>query len=51
MKVLIDEQDFGLVFGLNWLRWYVGMAIEITEEHRTAVFRLGPLVINLITRR
>ena len=39
----------GIVVGVDWLRWYVGVSYETQQPNvRVFVFRLGPLYLHVI---
>tara|TARA_R110000796_G_scaffold120296_1_gene234442 strand:- start:989 stop:1144 length:156 start_codon:yes stop_codon:yes gene_type:complete len=40
---------FGIVAGVDWLRWLVGVSYETQEPNvRAFVFRLGPFYLHVI---
>lgn len=46
-----DTEDFGVVLGVDWYRWYVGISYEPgSPPHRVVVLRFGPLFLHFITR-
>lgn len=52
MKSLYDNrEDFAIVVGVEWSRWYVGVAVEAPQQDvRIAVFRIGPLFLHILNR-
>lgn len=42
-------KGYGIVFGADLLRWYVGVSYESQQPNvRAVVFRLGPLYLHVI---
>jgi len=51
MKAIVDTQTTAVVLGVDFFRWYVGVAYESPQEDvRMFVFRLGPLFLHVINR-
>ncbi len=50
MKALINTENFGLIVGTNWTRWYIGAEFVSAENAHAMVFRLGPFYMHLVNR-
>jgi len=49
MIQLFYGEDFGVVVGVHWLRWYIGASLELEQpDVKSAVFRLGPFFMHVI---
>ena len=50
MKELLKMDGFGIVVGMDWTRWYVGISYEPQGNARAVILRIGPAFIYFITQ-
>ncbi len=51
MKSLYDSEDFQVVVGCEFRRWYVGIAYETDDlTYSAAVLRVGPFYVQFVRR-